>query len=75
VLVGAGPRGAISIVRASRAFALLGGRDHVVPDDVKDVCIPALRHRMQLAPELEIDGVQAAEVLGEILKKVEVPRQ
>jgi MoxR-like ATPase len=75
VLVGAGPRGAISIVRAARAFALLGGRDHVVPDDVKDVCVPALRHRMQLAPELEIDGVSAGEVLREVLAKVEVPRQ
>ncbi len=75
ILVGAGPRGGISMVRAARAFALLGGRDHVVPDDIKDVAVPSLRHRMQLAPELEIDGVRASDVLTEILKKVEVPRQ
>ncbi|MCK6482487.1 MAG: MoxR family ATPase, partial [Planctomycetes bacterium] len=54
--LGAGPRGAIALTRAARGFAALEGRDFVVPDDVKRVALPALRHRVQLAPELEIEG-------------------
>jgi MoxR-like ATPase len=75
IRAGAGPRGAISLVRAARAFALLKGRDFVTPDDIKDVALPSLRHRIMLAPEVEIDGIPADDILGDILGKVEVPRQ
>ncbi len=74
VSTGAGPRGAISMVRASRAAALMQGRDHVLPDDVKSVAVPALRHRLVLTPEVELEQVTPEEILDEILHDIEVPR-
>jgi MoxR-like ATPase len=74
IRAGAGPRGAISIIRAARAFALLDGRDHVIPDDVKSVMLPALRHRILRTPEVEIDGIAPDDLLRDVLRKVEVPR-
>jgi MoxR-like ATPase len=75
VVVGAGPRGAIALVRVSRALALLQGRDFVTPDDIKGIALPALRHRVAVAPELEIEGLRADDVLRSILESVEAPRQ
>jgi len=72
---GAGPRGGLALVRAGRARALLEGRDFVTPDDVKSIAPPALRHRVALAPELELEGMSADEVLRGILDAVEAPRQ
>jgi MoxR-like ATPase len=72
--VGAGPRGAIALVRAARALALLSGRDHVLPDDVKGVALAALGHRVIVSPELEIEGQRAEQVIPAILEKVEAPR-
>ena len=72
--VGAGPRGAISLVRAARAMALLAGRDHVLPDDVKAIALSALGHRVIVSPELEIEGQRAEHVIPAILEKVEAPR-
>jgi MoxR-like ATPase len=74
IRAGAGPRGAISLIRAARAHALLGRRDHVIPDDIKHVAKPCLRHRVLLTPEVEIDGIPADDLLSDILRKVEVPR-
>lgn len=71
---GAGPRGGIALIRAARAKALFAGRDFVTPDDVKAVAIPALRHRIALSPELEIEGHQADDILAALLEKVEAPR-
>lgn len=75
VRVGAGPRGSISIVRAARARAVLQQRDFVTPDDVKSVAIAALRHRILLAPELEIEAYSPDDVLRDILDSVSAPRQ
>jgi MoxR-like ATPase len=75
VMLGAGPRGSIALVRAARAFAVLGGRDFVTPDDIRGVALPALRHRIILAPELQIEGQQADDVLRQLLDKVEAPRK
>jgi MoxR-like ATPase len=61
-------------VRAARAHALIDGRDFATPDDVKAVALPALRHRMTLAPELEIEGQSTDVVLRALLNKVEAPR-
>ena len=72
--VGAGPRGAISLVRAARAAALVAGRDHVLPDDLKEIALPALGHRVLLSPELEIEGQGPAQVIPALLEKVEAPR-
>ena len=71
---GAGPRGGIALVRAARARALLSGRDFVTPDDVKAVAVAALRHRIALRPELEIEGRNVDEVLHDMLDHVEAPR-
>jgi MoxR-like ATPase len=75
IRVGAGPRGGIALVRIARARALMAGRDFVTPDDVKAVTLPALRHRIALAPDLEIEGRDADEVLSGLLEGVEAPRQ
>jgi MoxR-like ATPase len=71
---GAGPRGAIALVRAARANALLQARDFITPDDVKRNVLPALRHRVQLAPDAQLEGRQVDELLQQALESVEAPR-
>jgi MoxR-like ATPase len=75
VVAGAGPRGGISLMRAARAAALLEGRDFVTPDDVKRMALPALRHRIQPAPELELEGRDTDAILKGLLEKIEAPRK
>ena len=75
VVNGAGPRGAISIMRAARAAALLEGRDFVTPDDVKRMALPALRHRIAPSPELELEGRDTDAILRGLLDKIEAPRK
>ena len=75
IALGAGPRGSLALVRAARAQAVLSGRDFVTPDDVREVARPALRHRIALAPELQIEGQDADAVLQALLAKVDAPRQ
>jgi MoxR-like ATPase len=75
VAIGAGPRGAIAMIRVARSCALLAGRDFVVPDDVKAMAVPCLRHRVTLTPDLEIEGRTADEVVTAVLDRVEAPRQ
>ena len=75
VSIGAGPRGAIALIRAARAAALLAGRDFVIPDDVKSLARPALRHRIRLAPEADLEGRSPDSVLGDVLAEVEAPRE
>ncbi len=72
--IGAGPRGGIALIRAARAQALLNDRDFVTPDDVKRIAKPALRHRLTLAAEYEMEGAQVDEVLEELLRRVAAPR-
>ena len=74
VAIGAGPRGGIALIRAARARALLSARDYVTPDDVKSVAGPCLRHRLALAPELEIEGRSSDDILHGILERVDAPR-
>jgi MoxR-like ATPase len=74
ILVGAGPRGTQSLLRAARAWAALSGRDFVSPDDIRAVAAPVLEHRLLLRPESELEGVRAADVLERILHEVPVPR-
>jgi len=72
--MGAGPRGGISMIRAARAIALINGRDFVTPDDIKHIALPVLRHRIILAPEMELEGVDTDQVLKALLARVEAPR-
>jgi MoxR-like ATPase len=75
VVAGAGPRGAISLMRAARGAALLEGRDFVTPDDVKKMALPALRHRIRPAPELELEGRDNDAILHGLLEKIDAPRR
>ncbi|MFZ5827760.1 MAG: AAA family ATPase [Bacillota bacterium] len=72
--MGASPRGAVALLITSQSLALLRGRDFVVPDDVKEMARPVLRHRVLLRPEAEVEGVQADQVLEQILQALPVPR-
>ncbi len=73
--IGAGPRGSISLVRAARAQAMLNDRDHITPDDIKEIALPVLRHRVGLAPEMELEGYSTDQIILSILEKIEAPRQ
>jgi MoxR-like ATPase len=72
--LGASPRGAAMLLWASKGWAWLAGKSFVTPDEVKAVAKPALRHRVQLRPEVELEGVTADGVLDGILVSVPVPR-
>ncbi|HUG23120.1 AAA family ATPase [Piscinibacter sp.] len=71
---GAGSRGAIALVRAARAAALLDARDFVTPDDVKRFALPVLRHRVLLSPDAQLEGRRTDELLATMLDSVEAPR-
>jgi MoxR-like ATPase len=71
---GAGSRGAIALVRAARASALLDARDFVTPDDIKRHALPVLRHRVLLAPDAQLEGRKTDELLVAMLDSVEAPR-
>ncbi|WP_406411239.1 MoxR family ATPase [Streptomyces halstedii] len=72
--LGASPRGATALLSTARAWAWLTGRDYVIPDDVKALALPTLRHRVQLRPEAEMEGVTADSVITAVLAHVPVPR-
>jgi MoxR-like ATPase len=72
--LGVSPRGAAMLLHAAKAWAWLAGRDFLTPDEVKAVARPALRHRILLRPELELEGATADGVLDGILATVPVPR-
>ncbi|MBW4535710.1 MAG: MoxR family ATPase [Pleurocapsa minor HA4230-MV1] len=74
LILGASPRSAVAWLNATKASACLAGRDYVTPDDVKEVAIPLLRHRLILKPEAQLDNLQIAEVIESILKQISVPR-
>jgi MoxR-like ATPase len=71
--VGSSPRGALALLKLSRAKALLDGRDFVTPEDVKAVAVPALSHRLMLRPELWVQRVRPEDVVGEVLETVPTP--
>jgi MoxR-like ATPase len=71
---GAGPRGAIAMIRAARAAALMAGRDFATPDDVKRLAVAALRHRVLLAPDAQLEGRRVEDLLASLLESVDAPR-
>ena len=71
--LGASPRAGVALFKAARAAALLDGRDYVIPDDVKRLAPAILRHRVNVAPELELEGVTADQALKAILDRTEAP--
>ena len=74
ILYGASPRAAIALLLCSKALAAIRGREFPTPDDVRDVALPVLRHRLALRAEAELDGATTDMVISEIIKTVEVPR-
>lgn len=74
VFLGASPRAAVAMLQASKAYALLQGRDFVTPDDIKTVTPPILQHRLILTAEAEMEGYSALKVAQKLIDKVEVPK-
>lgn len=74
VQLGASPRAGIAVMMAGKAWAFLDNRDYVTPDDVKIVAKPALRHRILLTPQAELEGINSDQLVREILASVPVPR-
>jgi len=74
VMVGGSPRAGIALLNCSKAVAALRGRDYVIPDDVKELALPVLRHRVLLRPEAEVEGLNSDRVLRSIIDAQVVPR-
>jgi len=72
--LGASPRAGIALMQGARTLAAFRGRDYAVPDDVVELALPALRHRVILSAEAEVEGHSADELLSELIRSVEVPR-
>jgi MoxR-like ATPase len=73
VLVGASPRGSLALLLLSRARAALSGRDYVIPEDVKDVAIPALAHRITLKPEMWLRQTHTSAIVADVLARTPAP--
>jgi MoxR-like ATPase len=71
---GASPRASLAIFRAAQAFAALDSRDFVIPEDIKRAAIPAMRHRIILNPEKEMEGISPDLILEGIIQSIEIPR-
>jgi len=74
LFLGASPRASIAILKSSKANAAINGRDFITPDDIKKVAYPVLKHRIQLTPEKEMEGMLPDKVVAQIIESVEVPR-
>jgi MoxR-like ATPase len=72
--MGASPRASIAILNASKGLAILRGRDFVTPEDIKEVAIPILNHRVVVAPEREMEGMTSNDIIQQILDTIEIPR-
>jgi MoxR-like ATPase len=72
--VGASPRSGLMLLVGAKSLARFRGRDYVTPDDIQEAFLPALRHRVVLSPNVELEGTAVDEVLSQILELVEVPR-
>ncbi|HEY8661503.1 MAG TPA: MoxR family ATPase [Hanamia sp.] len=74
LFLGASPRASLAILRASKANAAIKGRDFVTPEDIIEMAIPVMRHRIILTPEKEMEGISADELINNIISSIEVPR-
>lgn len=72
--MGASPRASIALLNASKGLAILRGRDFVTPEDIKEIAIPVLNHRVILSPEREMEGMTTNEVITQIVESIEIPR-
>ncbi|MBV6512785.1 MAG: hypothetical protein FMNOHCHN_02302 [Ignavibacteriaceae bacterium] len=74
IVLGGSPRASLSIMRSAKAHAVLQGRPYVIPDDIKAVALPALRHRIILSPEKEMEGLKPDDLIRILIDRIEVPR-
>lgn len=74
ITLGASPRASLAILNASKALAAIRGRDFVTPEDIKEMAVPVLRHRVLLTPEKEMDGTTTDAIINHLIDKTEVPR-
>ncbi len=72
--LGASPRASIAILKASKAFAAINGRDFVTPEDIKQIAVPVLQHRVIVTPEREMEGITSTQIINDILQSVEIPK-
>ncbi len=72
--LGAGTRGAISLVQLAKAYAVIAGRNYVIPDDIKSAALPVFRHRVQVSPEVAISGQNVDDLLRTAIASIEAPR-
>jgi len=72
--LGASPRASIAILKASKAFAAMNGRDFVTPEDIKQSAVPVLQHRVIVTPEREMEGVTTKQIINQIIEAIEIPR-
>ena len=72
--LGASPRAAVFLMQAAKATAAMDTRDYVIPDDVKGAALPVLRHRVILKPEAELEGLNADQIIRDLLRTIEVPQ-
>jgi len=72
--LGASPRASLAIMHAAKATAALQGRDFVTPEDILEVAVPALRHRILLTPEKEMEGITEEDVIKQIIQSLDIPR-
>ena len=71
---GASPRAANMLASAARAYSALAGRDYVIPDDIKTLAVPILRHRLVLSPAAEIEGLRPDDIVNEVIEQTAVPK-
>lgn len=71
--LGASPRASIALLKASKAFAAINGRDFVTPEDIKKIAIPVLQHRVIVTPEREMEGISAAQIINDSIQSTEIP--
>ena len=72
--LGASPRASIAILKASKSFAAINGRDFVTPEDIKQIAVPVLRHRVIITPEREMEGITSTQIINDIIQTVQIPR-
>ncbi len=72
--LGASPRAAVFLMQAAKAIAAMDARDYVIPDDVKSAALPVLRHRVLLKPEAELEGLNADQIISDVVRSIEVPK-
>jgi MoxR-like ATPase len=72
--LGASPRASIAIMLGAKSFAAMSGRDYIIPEDIKEIVSPVLKHRIMLTPDKEMEGVKTDDVIQQIIHSVEIPR-